>query len=203
MGPRYPWFCVAFILAWSLAWGIAPNYRTVWLYENLLVFAGVPLLIWLHRKWPLSNPSWTLITLFLALHTVGAHYTYSEVPLFDRIQEWGGFSRNHYDRVIHFSFGLLLAYPLREFFIRTTRVRGFWAWFVPLSAIMSASVAYEFMEWTMMMLVDPSAGDAFLGAQGDPWDGHKDMALATCGALLTLTVAHFARVPRGGPTAGR
>ena len=127
-----------------------------------------------------------LITVFLALHTIGSHYTYSAVPWF---QPDDGAGRNHYDRLIHFLFGLCLTVPVRELFLRTAKSKPFWRFFAPLSIIVAASVLYEFLEWGMMLLTDKDAGMAFLGAQGDIWDGHKDMGLATVGALIASAAA--------------
>jgi uncharacterized membrane protein YjdF len=57
---------------------------------------------------------YVLITLFVALHAAGAHYTYSEMPLGNWLRDALFLARNHYDRVVHFAFGLLIAFPLRE-----------------------------------------------------------------------------------------
>lgn len=43
-----------------------------------------------------------------------------------------GWERNNFDRVVHFSYGLLLAYPVREVFQRVARLRGFWGYFFPI-----------------------------------------------------------------------
>jgi putative membrane protein len=133
---------------------------------------------------------------------VGAHYTYSEVPLFDRIRDAFGYSRNHYDRVIHFAYGLLLAHPIRELFRKVASARGFWSYLLPLLLVMASSCAYEIVEWLFAVAVEPAQGTAFLGTQGDPWDAQKDMALATTGALLALLVTLLSDLRRR-PEAGR
>ena len=51
-----------------------------------------------------------------------------------------GWERNNFDRVVHFSYGLLLAYPIREVFLRVADVRGFWGYFLPLDLTMSTSM---------------------------------------------------------------
>ena len=107
------------------------------------------------------------------------------MPLFDRLGD-----RNHYDRVVHFSFGLLLAIPVRELLARWTGLAGRAASFVALLAILAGSMVYEIIEWAFVLVADPAAGTAFLGAQGDPWDAQKDMALASLGGLLTLLGRH-------------
>jgi putative membrane protein len=37
-------------------------------------------------------------------------------------------------------------------------------------------------------VVNPQAGLAYLGSQGDIWDAQKDMGLAGLGALITMTL---------------
>ncbi len=38
------------------------------------------------------------------------------------------------------------------------------------------------------MLFGGDLGMAYLGTQGDVWDGHKDMALASLGALIAMII---------------
>ena len=99
-----------------------------------------------------------------------------------------GFERNHFDRFVHFSYGLLLAYPIREVFIRIADVRGVWGYFLPLDLTMSTSMMYELVEWGAAKLLGGDLGMAYLGTQGDIWDAHMDMALASLGALIAMMV---------------
>src|SRR4029450_13108384 len=139
------------------------------------------------RSLPLSSVSYTMILLFLCLHIIGAHYTYAEVPYDEAFKsltgtsfnELVGWERNNYDRVVHFSYGLLLAYPIRELFLRVANVRGFWGYFLPLDLTMSSSMLYELIEWAAAVYFGGDLGMAYLGTQGDVWDAHKDMALAS------------------------
>ncbi len=93
-----------------------------------------------------------------------------------------------YDRLVHFSFGVLLAYPIREVFLRIARVKGIWGYFLPLDVTLSFSAVYEIIEWIAAARVNPTAGMAFLGTQGDMWDAQKDMAMAATGAILTMLI---------------
>jgi putative membrane protein len=189
-----------------IALAIAPSYRADWALENLLVLVGVPSLALLHRQLPLSRLSYTLIFIFMCLHEVGAHYTYAEVPydawsqalLGRSIGETLGWERNHFDRLVHFLYGLLLAYPIREVFLRVADVRGFWGYFLPLDVAMSTSMLYELVEWGAAELLGGDLGMAYLGIQGDIWDAHKDMLLASVGALIAMcvTAAIAARLQR-------
>ena len=99
-----------------------------------------------------------------------------------------GFERNHFDRAVHFSYGLLLAYPIREIFLRIVDVKGFWGYFLPLDVTMSTSMLFELFEWGAAEFFGGDLGIAYLGTQGDVWDAHKDMALASLGALTALSI---------------
>ncbi|MFY9556839.1 MAG: DUF2238 domain-containing protein [Blastocatellia bacterium] len=178
---------VVFAAVWIWA-AINPLYRHDWLLENYLVIIFVPIIMLTGRYFRLSLVSYTLITVFMILHVVGSHYTYAEVPFGDTLQSWLGASRNMYDRLVHFSFGFLLAYPIREVFIRVTRVKGFWGYYLPFDVTLAFSAVYEIIEWIAAANVDPAAGLAFLGSQGDVWDAQKDMTMAGIGALLAMIV---------------
>jgi putative membrane protein len=176
---------------------IRPLYRNPWLLENAPVLVAVALLAVFHRRLLFSRVSYTLIFIFMCLHQIGAHYTYSEVPYnvwfqnltgrtFNSLVGW---ERNNFDRVVHFSYGLLLAYPIREIFLRVVNVRGFWGYFLPLDLTMSTSMLYELLEWATCVVFGGELGQAYLGTQGDEWDAHKDMALASLGAVITMAIA--------------
>ncbi len=193
---RFP-LILAGIFALHWAWlAIAPSHREDWMLENVLVLLGLPLLVFTFKRFPLSKLSYSLIFVFLCLHEVGAHYTYSEVPYdqwfegltgrtFNSLLGW---QRNNFDRVIHFSYGFLLAYPIREVFLRIADARGFWSYALPLDVAMSTSMIFELIEWCAAEVFGGELGEAYLGTQGDSWDAHKDMALASLGALITMAV---------------
>ncbi len=171
-----------------LAAAIAPFNRFDWFLENLLVFAFAGLLVATYRVFPLSDLSYTLIAVFLSLHAVGAHYTYSESPMGFWLQEAWNLERNHYDRLVHFIFGLFFSYPLREAAGRGTRASGPWLYALSLASVMALSSLYEILEWAIAEIVDPEAAFAFLGTQGDVFDAQKDSGLAAAGAILGLCV---------------
>ena len=87
-------------------------------------------------------------------------------------------------------YGLLLAYPIREIFLRVADVRGFWGYFLPLDLTMSTSMLFELIEWGAAEVFGGDLGQAYLGTQGDIWDAHKDMALASLGALIAMLVTY-------------
>jgi putative membrane protein len=108
----------------------APADPQFWLLASILPGLFVVALIATYRLFPLSPASYALITVFLTLHTVGVHYTYAEVPVGSWLQQALHLSRNHFDRIVHFSFGFLLAYPLEEVFRVTGAVRGWLAYYL-------------------------------------------------------------------------
>ena len=184
-----------FTVIW-VALAIEPVYRADWALENVLVVFFVFFMVISRRSFQFSRVSITLIFLFLCIHSVGAHYTYARVPYDDWIRDTAGVSlnevmgwqRNHYDRFGHFFYGLLLAYPIREIFLRVVNVRGFWGYFLPLDLTMSTSMIFELLEWGAASIFGGDLGVAYLGAQGDIWDAHWDMALASLGALITMVI---------------
>lgn len=193
---RYVFVLLALFLVFWGALAIRPNDRGDWALENALLVVFAAALIATYRRLPFSRVSYTLIFLFLCLHSVGAHYTYAQVP-YDSwaraltghsLDEALGWKRNNFDRIVHFCYGLLLAYPIREIFLRVANVRGFWGYFLPLDLTMSTSMLFELAEWAVVELVASDLGTAYLGTQGDPWDAQKDMALASLGALIAMIV---------------
>ncbi|MCB1691003.1 MAG: DUF2238 domain-containing protein [Halioglobus sp.] len=176
-----------FLATWAwAAW--KPLHPDDWLLENYLVFFWVPVLLVTARFFRLSDISYGLITLFMCLHVIGSHSTYAEVPFGDVLQDWVGAERNMYDRLVHFCFGLLLAYPVREVLVRIAHLRGFWAYFFPVDITFSISAIYEIIEWKAAEHVAPDVGLAFLGTQGDVWDAQKDMLVAGTGAIIAMLI---------------
>lgn len=179
---------------WWIALAIAPKHPVDWWLENILVAAGLLLLIVTAPHFVFSRLSYILIFLFLCLHTLGAHHTYSELPY----REWFaavGFDpgplagRNHFDRLVHFLYGLLLTLPFREVFYYAVAPKSpFWSYLLILSFNMATSLLYELLEWAVAEIWGGELGMAFLGAQGDPWDAHKDMLLAAIGCLLCFAI---------------
>jgi putative membrane protein len=187
--PRKAWLWTLAIVytIWWIAMAIAPLDRSDWVLENVLVILAIALQAFTYKSFPLSLVSYTCIFVFLMFHTLGSHYTYSKVPYEEWIPYFAG-GRNHFDRLVHFLYGLLLAYPIREMFLRIGNVRGFWGYFLPLDLTMSTSMVYELIEWAAAELVGGDLGAAYLGTQGDIWDAHKDMLLASIGALIAMTI---------------
>lgn len=175
---------------------ISPHDRADWALENVLAFIFIIVIGLSYKKFPLSRISYTLIFFFMCLHEIGAHYTYAKVP-YDQflinnlgfsLNEFMGWERNHFDRLVHFLFGALLAYPIREVYCRIADSKGFWAYFFPLELTMAGSMMFELFEWGAAEIFGGELGIAYLGSQGDIWDAQKDMALASLGAFSAMSI---------------
>jgi putative membrane protein len=176
-----------------VALAIHPVDRGDWFLENLLVFATASVLLPTYRNFQLSNLSYGLILLFLALHAIGAHYTYAKVPIGFWLRDLLHLKRNHFDRVIHFGFGFLLLYPMYEFLERCADARKTWALWLAAVALAALSSFFEILEAIIAQIVRPDLGIAYLGTQGDIWDAQKDMAAAFSGAIIVALWLNFQR----------
>jgi len=183
---------IGYVAFWVIA-AIAPRDRSDWLLENLIVFVSIGFLVATYRSFPLSNLSYALITIFLTLHAIGSHYTYEHAAPGYWLKDLFALSRNHFDRIVHFAFGLLLTYPISEVLMRAIKASSFWNYFLPLAIVKAASSLYELVEMWVARIVSPELGTAYLGTQGDPWDAQKDMAAAMFGSLLCLLITVVAK----------
>jgi putative membrane protein len=179
------------LLALSLFGGPYP--REQWLQHLPTAVSLIALGVAAGRGW-LSTPAFTCLAAMLALHIVGARWIYSYVP-YERWcdalfgsgpREWFGWRRNHYDRLVHLMFGLLMPLPLVELATRYGGLSRRWAATVAFGAVGAISAIYEVLEWLLAIIAAPEVADRYNGQQGDAWDAQKDMALAIVGSLLVL-----------------
>jgi len=176
-----------FLAVWIIS-AVNPEIPEDWFLESLLVFFLVALLAASYRWLALSDLSYLLIFVLLCLHEVGAHYQYAAAIPGAWMKAIFHTTRNHFDRVVHFCFGLLLAYPQREILMRKAGVRGGWANILPIFTTLALSAAYEMIEAVVASVVDPANALAFLGSQGDQWDSQEDMFMALAGATVSMIV---------------
>jgi putative membrane protein len=173
--------------------GIGPRDRFTWVLEVAPVLLGVPLLLWSHRRFPLTPLLYRLLFVHALILMLGGHYTYAEVPPGFWVRDALGLARNHYDRLGHFAQGFVPAILAREILLRRTPLRrGGWLFFLVTSVCLAFSAFYELIEWWTAAATGEGA-TAFLGTQGDVWDTQWDMFLALLGALtaqLTLSRVH-------------
>ncbi|MEN8727974.1 MAG: DUF2238 domain-containing protein [Sulfurovum sp.] len=173
-----------YILVW-ITMAINPKYPADWLLENVLVFIFFPFILWMDKKHSYTLLSIIFLLIFASLHSLGSHYTYSEMVHFNALTEFFGFERNHFDRLVHFLFGLLTFRILFEMImpnVNTVKT----ALVFSVTMILSISAFYEILEWLAVIILQPDLGMAFLGIQGDIWDAHKDTLSAMIGALINI-----------------
>lgn len=190
--PRGQWFLLALVAigiplsGWDAVY--PPN---TWLQVGpiaILLLAAIPLL----RQFPLSTASVSCFAGFLLMHLLAARWTYSDVPYV----AWGktladfdidaafGFKRNMFDRLVHFTFGVLFVFPVIEIFNRHCAQSHRMALFSTIMFVLGASAVYEIFEWLLAVFMSPEAAEAYNGQQGDMFDSPKDMAMAMLGALI-------------------
>lgn len=196
------WLCAGAALAFALA-AFHPDTVFDWALENTLVFIFIPICIWGYRKLPLSDLSYILMLAYLCIHEFGAHYKYSDVPLGEWIKPLLHTSRNHYDRIAHFSFGLLLSYPMQEIFMRAGRVTGMWRYYLPVECTLALSAIYEMLEAASASILTPTRLEEFVGMQGDPWDSQEDMLMAGLGSIVAVVIIYQVRKRRAAAQAMR
>lgn len=189
---KLPYALFAAYLVWFGVMAVNPYSRDVWFAENLPIVLIVGALAATYKRFAFSNASYLLMSVLVFLHTAGGHYTFERVP-FGAVTDLFGFTRNHFDRIAHFSVGFY-AYPIAEFIFRKgyTRSKGLLA-FTGITAIFTVAAVYEIIEWWYAAAADPAAGLAFLGSQGDIWDAQKDMLADGLGAICAslFFLAHY------------
>lgn len=186
-------YLVEFIV---LAFG--PVDRMTWLVENLTVWIILGLIAGLYLAGiRFSNAAYCFAFVLIYLHTIGGHYTFALVP-FDWVTNLFGFSRNHFDRIAHFSVGFW-AFGAAEWLYRKKLVANRFLLFTyPVFLIATVAMSYELIEWIYAATSDPAAGAAYLGSQGDIWDAQKDMLADTLGAIFATTAFMLANPARKG-----
>ena len=171
-----------------------------YLLHQLGTLLFLALMLGAYRYGYISSRSYVLAAIFLFIHIIGARYLYSYVPYDDWTQqlfsislsELFGWQRNMYDRLVHFSYGLLLFFAMIEssesiFKVQSTKLLIA----IALMINMSSSLLYELLEWGIAATLSPEAAEAYNGQQGDVWDAHKDMALALLGGLIASAIILF------------
>lgn len=199
------WIGGFYALVWILL-ALRPVSRFDWALENIVVAVGLAVLVISWRWYVFSATAYALMAAFLICHGIGAHYTYSLVPYDEwmegltgiTLNSWFGWDRNHYDRLVHFLYGLLMTRAFRETFLHFAKIRWVvWSYLVPLSFILATSLLYELLEWAAVVVLGSDEGMAFLGAQGDIWDAQVDSFAAMLGSLLALAAMIVVRLVSG------
>lgn len=171
------------VLVWS---AIKPHDYFTWFLEVLPALLAVGIFAFFYRRFRFTDLVYTIVWLHCIVLMVGGKYTYAEVPLFDYIGAFFGWTRNNYDKVGHFMQGFSPALIAREVFIRKNIVNGGgWTFFMAIAVPLAFSAFYEFVEWWIAVASGDSA-DSFLGTQGYVWDTQTDMFMCFIGSILSL-----------------
>jgi len=181
---------VTFVITWFALYFNCID-KTDWFIENILVFLFAIYVMVFYRRFTFSDASYTCFFLFLLLHIFGAQYAYTKNPLGAYFQNTYHLWRNPYDRIVHFSFGLLLCYPIRDLLINKLNVKGRWQYILPVEIILSLATIFELIEWTVAELTTKETGETYVATQGDVWDAHKDIVVAVLGAAITMFVVYI------------
>ncbi|WP_200883579.1 DUF2238 domain-containing protein [Chelonobacter oris] len=193
--PPFLALCIAAVALWS---GIEPYSRAVWYAEVTPIFIVFFALIFTYRRFQFSHWAYILMSLWLILHLIGAHYTFELVPFewANRwLSGWLGEERNHFDRAAHFIIGFY-SFPMAEWLLRRKLCGPVLAGFFSLFFIMSIAAGYELIEWQYAVIAGGDDGIAFLGSQGDEWDAQKDILADTLGALTALALFYLVRTDK-------
>jgi len=182
------WTCIGLFAAFAIA-AYHPDTYFDWALENgVIAFGFFPLMYFFYRRFVFSDLSYLLMFLFLCFHEFGAHYKYSDVPLGEWMKPLLHTTRNDFDRVAHFAFGLMFAYPMREIAMRLLNVSGKWLYYLPVECTLALSAIYEMLEAFMASILTPQRGEEFVGMQGDMWDSQEDMFVAGLGSVVAVLI---------------
>jgi putative membrane protein len=174
----------------ALITGIFPENRLNWFVEFPMMFAFLAVLVLTEKKFKFSNLSYTLMFIFLFFPLIGAYFAWENVPL-SFINNFFGEQRNNYDRLVHFLFGLLMFIPVRELFVRMSKMRKTLSYVFPFFLILGFGAFYEIGEYLTISYLPEENARLFLGTQGDIFDPYKDLLVKGIGAIITLMYSVF------------
>ena len=189
---------LALLLAFWLYTGFTTPHLRNWLAESSLLVSAVVLLVAFYRFFRFSTLAYTCFLLFLSLHIHGMHYSYPAAPAGQWLQTWLQLHRNPFDRLVHFSFGLLLLLPMRELAAGVLRLSARMQLWWAVELVLALSTLYELLEWLVAERLFPELGAHYLGYQGDIWDAQKDITAALAGGVLAVLFLTFSRLHKSG-----
>ncbi len=198
--PLHIFYSLLFLVFWVYTASTTPDLQN-WATENILTLSVLICLAAFYNIFRFSDTSYTLILLFLLLHVYGSQYQYSENPFGYWVKATLNQDRNNYDRLVHFCFGLLLAYPAHELLLRAFKVKRIYSYLLPLELILSFGAIYELAEWLVadVFYNGSTQGMTYVGTQGDEWDAHKDIALGLAGGIIAISITFILyRLRRSG-----
>ncbi len=178
-----------FILSSTMS-AIKPKSYSIWFFEFLPALIGAIILIFTYNKFLFTDFVYILILILTIIILIGAHYKYSNMPLFNLIKEAYNLKRNYYGRFGHLMQGFVPAFIIRELLIRKIKLKkGVILSIIVVCICLSISSFYEIMEGMSCLIYGRSPED-FLEFQGDKLDTQWDMFCALLGSILAITIFH-------------
>ena len=195
---NYPKILLGLFFIFWIIIAISPKYRNVWFYENILTVLFIGFLVLTYKKFRFSNFTYSVLFFFMILHTIGSYYSYAEMPLFDLIKSLLGLSRNNYDRIVHFLFGLIFFFPIYEFISRKFNIKGSWGFLFVFLVIAALKGIFEIIEWFYVLITSSNILilTNYLGEQGDNWDAQKDMLFGVIGSIISWIYFGLRKISR-------
>lgn len=197
--------CSIYLLFAIYLMTISPYANTSELYLNNIgtLFLFLLMILDLFKN-TLGKYGFLGLFIFSVLHSIGSTWLYSFVPYNEwidgifgiNLKEYFDFSRNHYDRLVHFSFGVFLLAATKDLIIKVYKINIKSALIIAFLCIQAFSMVYELLEWGIAFSLSEDMAESYNGQQGDMWDAHKDMALAMVGSMISWFAIRFKKVKK-------
>lgn len=175
----------AVLFVWS---AIHPKDYSVWLLEiaGVLFMIGVYLFFLQYFKFSKLTNLWFFIG--VSLITIGAHYSFPNVPLLDLPFELFQKNRNNFDKLGHLVQGIVPVLIAWDVLVKLNVLSSrLWISLFSFCVAISISAMYELVEWLFIVVLGDNAYTFdVLGTQGYVWDAQSDMLCALIGALIII-----------------
>lgn len=182
-----PLICLVTLSILTIFTSFNPESKIPWLLEAGAVWIFALFFILSYRKIRFPNYIYVLVTLFMFLPIIGGYYSFDLVP-YGEILDFSGNGINHFDRLVHFIFGLFLTPFIFILLQKTSNLKVFWLYLIPFMLIMACGAIYEVIEWSSALVLSPDSVSTWVGMKGDMWDTQKDMLLNGFGSLISTTI---------------
>lgn len=97
---------------------IQPYHRLAWFGQVTPAVLYVLLLVVTYHRFRFTTFAYVMVFFHVLLLLYGAHFTYSNNPLFTELKVQFGWQRNYFDRIGHFAQGFVPAFLFKEFYFR-------------------------------------------------------------------------------------
>jgi putative membrane protein len=181
-----------FVIIWIAFYATALD-KTDWWIENILVFIFIFTFAITHKRFLFSDVSIIFLFLFLLVHIYGAQAAYTHNALGEFFRNTWQLKRNPYDRIVHFSFGFLLAYPAIDLLYNKFAVPQKWVGTITNMGILCLASIFELIEWGVAEFTTKETGETYVATQGDVWDAQKDITLALIGSMIVTSIVKYAK----------